>query len=109
MNKSLAILLAATLGLSACVTGGPTVGNYAMGDDSAVLNASRNRAESQVSRAELEQHRRQRTDVSEELDLAEKKRRSQHAGIRDNMGTVSQGASTVTGVAGAIKAIGSWF
>ena len=108
MKLTLAAVLSAFL-LSACVSGGTTVGDYAMGDDSAALNASRNRAESQVSRAELEQHRRQRTDVSEEIDLAEKKRKAKHSGLRDNMGTVAAGAATVTGVAGAIKAIGSWF
>ncbi|MBR5939837.1 MAG: hypothetical protein IKZ88_01145 [Neisseriaceae bacterium] len=108
MKLTLAAVLSAFL-LSACVSGGMTTGDMAMGDDSAALNASRNRAESQVSRAELEQHRRQRTDVSEELDLAEKKRRAKHSGLRDNMGTVAAGAATVTGVAGAIKAIGSWF
>ncbi|MBO4575539.1 MAG: hypothetical protein J5680_00355 [Neisseriaceae bacterium] len=109
MSKLTLAAMVSALLLSACVSGGPTVGDYAMGDDSAALNAGRNRAEAQVSRAQLEQHRRQRTDVSEEMDLAEKKRRNKHAGLRDNMGTVAAGAATVTGVAGAVKAIGSWF
>ena len=109
MKLTVAAVLSVFL-LSACVSdGGLGVGDYAMGDDSAAINAGRNRAEAQVSRAQLEQHRRQRTNVSEEIDLAEKKRKAKHSGMRDNMGTVAAGAATVTGVAGAVKAIGSWF
>ena len=94
--------------LTACVSG-PSVADYGIGDDSAAVNAGRNRAESQVSQAELEQHRRQRADVSEEMDLEEKKRTNKHRALRDNMGTTREAAATVTGVAGAVKAIGSWF
>lgn len=65
MKKTL-LILSAVIALSACTSNG-SVSNYAIGDDSAAIKAGRNRAEAQLSRAELEQHRRQRTNVSEEL------------------------------------------
>lgn len=109
MKLTVAAVLSVFL-LSACVSdGGLGVGDYAMGDDSAAINAGRNRAEAQVSRAQLEQHRRQRANVSEEMDLAEKKRKSKHGAMRDNMNTVLGGAVTVLGVVGAAKAVGSMF
>lgn len=67
MKKTL-LILSAVIALSACTSNG-SVSNYAIGDDSAAIKAGRNRAEAQLSRAELEQHRRQRTNVSEELAL----------------------------------------
>ena len=67
MKKTL-LILSAVIALSACTSNG-SVSNYAIGDDSAAIKAGRNRAEAQLSRAELEQHRRQRANVSEELAL----------------------------------------
>ena len=83
--------------LAACASPN-SVGNYAIGDDSAAISAGRNRAEAQVSRAQLEQHRRQRANVSEEIDLERKKRKNQHEGIRDTMGTAAGGIGLIHGI-----------
>lgn len=78
MEKKLSmIVLASAALLSGCMattSGGGSVGDYAIGDDSTAIKQGRNRASAQLSRAELEQHRRQRTNVSEELDLESKKK-----------------------------------
>ena len=58
--KALAIPLMIALALSACTSPGQSVGDYAIGDDNAAINAGRNRKEAQISRAQLEQHRRRR-------------------------------------------------
>ena len=58
MMKKLVLPLLLVGALAAC-TSPNSVGNLAIGDDSAAINAGRNRAEAQVSRAQLEQHRRQ--------------------------------------------------
>lgn len=71
------------------------VGDYAIGDDSTAIKQGRNRASAQLSRAELEQHRRQRTNVSEELDLESKKRRAQRDELNDNMGTAGSAVNLI--------------
>ena len=73
MKNLLIVLTASAVLLTGCATGG-SVGDMAIGDDSTAIKAGRNRAEAQLSRAELDQHRRKRTNVSEELDLEQKKR-----------------------------------
>lgn len=69
MKKTIAALLLSSLVVTGCATQGSSVGDLAIGDDSAAIKAGRNRASAQLSRAELEQHRRQRANVSEELAL----------------------------------------
>lgn len=51
MKKTL-LILSAVIALSACTSNG-SVSNYAIGDDSAAIKAGRNRAEAQLSRAEI--------------------------------------------------------
>jgi hypothetical protein len=53
---------------------GPSVGSYGAGSDSAYINASRGRADAQMTAAQAEQYRRQQAIVSDELDLEQKKR-----------------------------------
>ena len=87
MKNVLIVLTASAVLLTGCATGG-SVGDMAIGDDSTAIKAGRNRAEAQLSRAELEQHRRQRTNVSEELDLEQKKRSNKQQQIGGAMGTI---------------------
>lgn len=99
MKKQLSmIVLASTVLLGGCMattSGGGSVGDYAIGDDSTAIKKGRNRASAQLSRAELEQHRRQRTNVSEELDLEAKKRRMQRDELHDNMGTAGSAINLI--------------
>jgi len=67
---TLIVLFSALVG---CQTS-PTVARYGMGDDSAAIKGSRNRQQAIVTDSELDQHRRQRANVAEEMDLEEKKR-----------------------------------
>lgn len=90
------------IGLSACAAQN-SVGNLAIGDDSAAINAGRNRASAQVSRAQLEQHRRQRTNTSEELALEREKRHNAHDSVRQNMGTAAGGLGLLNGIVGTIR------
>lgn len=108
MKNLLIVLTASAVLMTGCATGG-SVGDMAIGDDSTAIKAGRNRAEAQLSRAELEQHRRQRTNVSEELDLEQKKRRNKQQQIGGAMGTVAAGAATIGAVAGTIKFLGNIF
>lgn len=90
-------LLLAIATLFSCATGGPpTAGQYAMGSDSAAIKGARNQRASITSQAELNQHRTQRQNVSEEMDLDEKKRSSSLSPLR----TVSEGAGLVRGILG---------
>lgn len=87
--------------LSGCMatgSGGSSVGDYAMGDDSAAIKQGRNRASAQVSRSELEQHRRQRTNVSEELDLEDKKRRNKKRQVDGTLGTTNKFVNTIRNI-----------
>lgn len=94
---SMLTLFSATL-LCGCATttaGGGGVGDYAMGDDSAAIKKGRNRKSAQISRAELEQHRRQRTNTSEEIDLEAKKRSNKRDEIEGSMGTANRGINLI--------------
>lgn len=68
---------------------GPTVASLGMGSDSAAIRSARNREDAVISEAELAQHRRQRQNVSEEMDLEQKK-----------TGNMLQNAGAVTGIIG---------
>lgn len=95
MNKLLLLSLASACSLfTSCATNGTVAGQYGSGDDARYVQERRNRTA--VTQSELAQHRRQRTDVSEEMDLDEKKRRSQLGGLR----TVYEGTSLVRGIMG---------
>ena len=85
------------------------MGDLAVGDDSAAIKAGRNRKEAQLSRAELEQHRRQRADVSEELALEREKRANKRDQIDGAMGTAAGAVGLVGGIAGTAALIKSWF
>lgn len=65
MKNKLALVLLTSIIVTGCAAQGSSVGDLAIGDDSAAIKAGRNRASAQLSRAELEQHRRQRQNVSE--------------------------------------------
>ncbi|WP_411713660.1 NGK_0946 family protein [Neisseria weaveri] len=103
MKKIAAALLVAST-LAACASPN-SVGNLAIGDDSMAINAGRNRAEAQVSRAQLEQHRRQRANTSEELALEREKRRNKHEGMRETMGTTAGALGILNGIVGTITHI----
>ena len=53
--KNISVVAMCAVLLAACASEN-SVGNYAIGDDSAAIKAGRNRAEAQISRAELAQH-----------------------------------------------------
>ena len=94
---SMIVLAAAALlgGCTATGSGGGSVGDYAIGDDSAAIKKGRNRASAQISRAELEQHRRQRANASEELDLEAKKRHNKRDEIDGTLGTANKGVDLI--------------
>jgi hypothetical protein len=56
-----------------------------MGSDSAAIRSARNREDAVISEAELQQHRRQRQNVSEEMALEHQKRYQ----TLQNMGAVA--------------------
>lgn len=90
--------LAVAFVLSGCVASGPSVGDYAIGDDSAAIKGGRNRASAQITKAEIEQHRRQRANVSEELDLESKKRNNSQEKVNGGIRNANSGISTVNNV-----------
>lgn len=108
MKKSISVLTITAVLLTGCATGG-SVGDLAIGDDSAAIKAGRNRKEAQLSRAELEQHRRQRANVSEELALERQKRANKQEQINGALGTAAGAVGLVGGVAGTAALIKSWF
>lgn len=108
MKKSVTALTMAAVLLTGCATGG-SVGDLAIGDDSAAVKAGRNRQEAQLSRAELEQHRRQRTNVSEELALEREKRNNKRDQINGTIGTAAGAVGLIGGVAATAAAIKAWF
>ncbi len=67
----------ASISLSLLALGGcassPSVANYRPGDDVASIKDARNRRSAITSDAELEQHRRQRQNVAEEMQLEKAK------------------------------------
>lgn len=96
-KSALLSLLSVAALLSSCAQGGPpTAGQYRSGSDVAMIKDSRNRRESITSDAELHQHRVQRADVSEEMDLDEKKRRASLGGLR----TASEASGMVRNIIG---------
>lgn len=109
MKKSVSALTVAAVLLTGCATGGGSVGSLAIGDDSAAIKAGRNRKEAQLSRAELEQHRRQRANVSEELALEREKRANKRDEINGAIGTAAGAVGLIGGVAGTAALIKSWF
>ncbi|MDD5275725.1 MAG: hypothetical protein PHR16_06555 [Methylovulum sp.] len=69
-----AILIAnLTAGCAATPTG-PSAASYGAGSDTAYLNASRGRADAQVTEAQVEQYRRQQAIVGDEMALEQQKR-----------------------------------
>ena len=87
-------LISTVFVLTGCAAGGG-VGEYGMGDESAAIKSARNRESARVSRAELDQHRRQRTNASEEIDLANKRRRAKSEEINDTLGTVNNATNVL--------------
>ncbi len=92
--RSSLFLISAACVLAGCAAGGG-IGEYGMGDDSAAIKAARNRESARVSRAELEQHRRQRTNASEEIDVANKRRRAKSEEVNDTLGTVNNATNVM--------------
>ncbi|WP_107996749.1 NGK_0946 family protein [Neisseria cinerea] len=106
--KNISIVATCAVLLAACASEN-SVGNYAIGDDSAAIKAGRNRAEAQISRAELAQHRRQRQNVSEELALEREKRANKNDALRQGMGTAAGGLMLLNGVVGTVGVLKSVF
>ena len=100
--KKFALPLALIIALICCASSG-SVGNYAIGDDNVAINAGRNRDSAQISRAQLDQHRRQRQNVSEELALEREKRANAHNAVRENLTTGAATIGIIGGAAGLIR------
>ncbi|MDU1346741.1 MAG: NGK_0946 family protein [Eikenella corrodens] len=100
--KKFALPLALIIALTGCASSG-SVGNYAIGDDNVAINAGRNRDSAQISRAQLDQHRRQRQNVSEELALEREKRANAHNAVRENLTTGAATIGIIGGAAGLIR------
>ncbi|MBD0764235.1 MULTISPECIES: NGK_0946 family protein [Neisseria] len=106
--KNIPVVAMCAVLLAACASEN-SVGNYAIGDDSAAIKAGRNRAEARISRAELAQHRRQRQNVSEELALEREKRANKNDALRQGMGTAAGGLMLLNGVVGTVGVLKSVF
>ena len=106
--KNISVVATCVVLLAACASEN-SVGNYAIGDDSAAIKAGRNRAEARISRAELAQHRRQRQNVSEELALEREKRANKNDALRQGMGTAAGGLMLLNGVVGTVGVLKSVF
>ncbi|MEQ1638348.1 MAG: hypothetical protein ABL903_16835 [Methylococcales bacterium] len=95
--KKFILPLASTVLIAELVAGcvstpaGPSVGSLGAGSDSAYINASRGRADAQMTAAQAEQYRRQQAIVSEEMDLEQKKR----ANTLNNTNGLLQGIGTI--------------
>ena len=109
MKKTIVALLFSSMVVTGCATQGNSVGDMAIGDDSAAIKAGRNRASAQLFRAELEQHRRQRANVSEKLTLEREKRANKRDQINGAMGTAANAVGLVGGIAGTAALIKAWF
>ena len=108
MKNNILFLVLTAFIATGCTTSGSSVGDIAIGSDSAAIKACRNRKEAQLSRAELEQHRRQRANVSEELALEREKRANKRDQINGAMGTAAGAVGLIGGIAataGMIKSI----
>lgn len=88
------LLVSSVIALTGCAASGG-IGEYGMGDESAAIKSARNRDSARVSRAELDQHRRQRANASEEIDLAEKRRRSKSSEVNETLGTVNNATNVL--------------
>lgn len=73
--SAMGIILSAHL-ITGCVAtpAGPTIGSYGAGSDTAYLNASRGRADAQVTQAQVDQYKQQQAIVADEMALEQKKR-----------------------------------
>ena len=96
MKKTALAAAVIVLTVTGCTTA-PTVANYNMGSDSAAIRAGRNRSDAIISQSELDQHRRQRQNVSEEMDLEAKKRNQASQSRNQTLSTMQQGASLIRG------------
>ena len=102
MKNKLALILLTSIIVTGCAAQGSSVGDLAVGDDSAAIKAGRNRASAQLSRAE-------RTNVSEELALEREKRANKRDQINGAMGTAAGAVGLIGGIAGTAAAIKAWF
>lgn len=109
MKNKIAALLLTSFVITGCSAPGGSVGDLAIGSDSAAIKAGRNRESAQLSRAELEQHRRQRTNVSEELALEREKRQDKRDQVNGVMGTAANAVGLIGGIAGTAALIKAWF
>jgi efflux transporter, RND family, MFP subunit len=109
MKNKIAALLLVSFVITGCSAPGGSVGDLAIGSDSAAIKAGRNRESAQLSRAELEQHRRQRTNVSEELALEREKRQDKRDQVNGAMGTAANAVGLIGGIAGTAALIKAWF
>ncbi len=75
-NKPILLgILIASVSMTGCVVPpGTSVASMGAGSDAAYLNASRGRADAQISSAQANQYSRQRQQVSEEMQLEQQKR-----------------------------------
>ena len=95
MIHKITVISVALLALSGCVTApSPTIASLGAGSDSASLNASRGRADAQISSAQAQQYSRQRNQVSEEMDLEQKKKGNT---INNTQGVINA-ASSIMGM-----------
>jgi hypothetical protein len=74
---------------------GPSVGSLGPGSDTAYLNASRGRADAQVTKDQAEQYDRQRQQVKGELELEQAKRDQSVSNIKDTISTIGSIRSMV--------------
>lgn len=89
MKKSLPLLLAGLTSLltpSCVVPPGPSIAALGPGSDSAYLNATRGRADAQITSDQAKQYSRQRQQVSEEMMLEQQKRQGTVNNFRNVLG-----------------------
>lgn len=100
MKKSLPLLLAGLTLLftqSCAVPPGPSIAALGPGSDAAYLNATRGRADAQITADQAKQYSRQRQQVSEEMMLEQQKRQGTINNVRG-----------VLGIGGDLLRIGSY-
>ena len=80
--KHILLTLSSISLLASCVGSSPSIAGLGAGSDAAYMNATRGRADAQISSAQEEQYARQQRVVSREMDLEQKKRNNfyQNAG-----------------------------
>jgi|GEM_PF-2747880 len=90
------VFCAIALMTTGCVTPpGPSVASLGAGSDAAYLNATRGRADAQISQAQARQYSTQRQQVSEEMALEQQKKNN----------TMQDISNTVNVVGGVLHAI----